>query len=137
MADEEIREGSPETPRTPPRRDENDDPARPDRRRDADENEEQRDDLGSSPLSALVPVGGSIWALLSLYLAILGCVVPGLPLLALLFGVIALITHESKASYGSITGNIRAVLGILLSLMLSVMQGAILFVYLTNPNVFR
>lgn len=137
MADEDFREGEPERPRKnkPPRRDEKDDD-RP-RRRRRDDDVEDRDDLGNSALSAVVPIGGSIWALLSLYLSLLSCVIPGLPLLSLIFGIVALVTHKQKASYGSITGNIRAVLGILISLVVIVGQGIFLFLWLADVQMFR
>jgi len=136
MANEDIREGAPEgkKQKAPPP-DDTDDRPRRQKRMDADE--EASDDPGESALSAVVPIGGSIWALLSLYLSLLGCVIPGLPLLSLLFGIVALLTHKSKASYGSITGNMRAVLGILISLVLIVVHGIGLFLFLSNPRAFR
>ena len=116
MPDDDIQEGSPQRPKKrkapPPEDDEDDRPRR--RRRDAEE--ESAEDLGASPLSAVVPIGGSVWALLSFYLALLSCIVP-IPLLgliAILLGLVAFFTHKHKASYGSVTGNMRAILGILI-----------------------
>src|SRR5438094_10048355 len=120
MADDTIREGEPEKPRkqkAPPDEEEDDD--RPRRKKRGARREEEDDDLGSSALSAVVPVGGSIWALLSFYVALLSCIIP-IPLLgliAIVLGVFAFITHKHKASYGFVTGSMRAVLGILIGLI--------------------
>ena len=96
------------------------------------DDEEEGGDLGSSPLSAIVPVGGSIWTLVALYGGLLSCFVPGLWLLSLLAGVLALMTHKHKASYGSMAGNMRAILGILVSLFAMVLHAVILFMWLTG-----
>jgi hypothetical protein len=112
MADDEIRAGDPDPPRrknAPPPDD--DRPRR--RRRDADDDRESPEDAA---LGAIVPVGVSIWALLSLYTALFSCVIPGLGLLAIIFGILALMTHKQKATYGSVSGNIRAIIGIVLGL---------------------
>lgn len=124
MADDKIRKGDPDNvkrKKAPPPDDDEDEEEeeRPRKRRRRDADEEEAADLGSTPLSAVVPVGGSIWALLSFWIALLSCVVP-LPLLgliAVILGVVAFLTHKSKASYGSITGNMRAVLGIVIGLL--------------------
>lgn len=146
MADDDIQEGEPRKKKKAPPPDDDDDD-RPRKKRPADEDEDEEDrpkkkkkmaredddghDLGDTALSAVVPVGGSIWALLSLYSALL-CFVPGLPLLAILFGVIALFTHKHKASYGSITGNLRAILGIVIGLIVIVGQGIVGFMWLNG-----
>ncbi len=135
MADDDIREGEPRRKKGQPPEDDED---RPRKKRPADDDDEEKprkkkkiardddddNDLGNSPLSAVVPVGGSIWALLSLYSSLL-CFIPGLPLLGVLFGVIALMTHKHKASYGSITGNLRAILGIVIGLIVIVGQAIV------------
>lgn len=101
-------------------RDDDDDDDRPRKRRRRDEDEdEDSDDLGNSPLGAVVPLGTSIWALASFYLALLSCILP-LPLLgliAIVCGGAAFFTQKHQASYGSITGNIRAVLGVVIGLI--------------------
>ena len=127
MADDKIREGDPEKRKkkaAPP-----DDEDRPRKKRRDDD-----DDLGNSPLSAIVPVGGSIWALGSFYLALLSCLVP-IPLLGLIaigLGVLAFVTHKQKASYGSMTGNIRAVLGILIGFVTMIGSSIGLFLFFTG-----
>ncbi len=145
--DDDIREGKPKKPR----RDDDDEPPRK-KRRDADEDE--REDLGSSALSAVVPVGGSLFALASLWLSviaflltvagmvffwkhILSVVLPIPWVLSLLCGVISFFTAKHKASYGSITGNMRAILGILISLVVMAMHGFLVFVLISGPNAFR
>ncbi|MSQ93681.1 MAG: hypothetical protein EXR98_03900 [Gemmataceae bacterium] len=145
MADDDIQEGEPRKKKKAPPPDDDDDD-RPRKKRPADDDDEDdrprkkkkvaRDDdeggdLGDSILSAVVPVGGSIWALLSLYSSLL-CFIPVLPLFGVLFGVIALMTHKHKASYGSITGNLRAILGIVIGLIVIVGQCVILFLWLTK-----
>lgn len=131
MADEKIRKGEPQPskkkPAPAPVDDEDEKPKK--KRRDADE--EGGSDIGSSPLSAVVPVGGSIWALLSFYIALLSCIVP-LPLLgliAIILGGLAFMTHKHKASYGSITGNMRAVLGIVIGLITMVFYSIVLVLW--------
>lgn len=133
MADDKIRKGDPsikkKKPAPPPDDDDEVEEKPKKKRRDADEDEGS--DIGSSPLSAVVPVGGSIWALLSFYIALLSCVVP-LPLLgliAVILGGVAFMTHKHKASYGSITGNMRAVLGIIIGLFTMVASTGILVLY--------
>jgi hypothetical protein len=134
MADDKIRKGDPERmkkKKAPPPEDDEEEEERPRKRKRRDADEEESADIGSSPLSAVVPVGGSIWALLSFWIALLSCVVP-LPLLgliAVILGVVAFLTHKSKASYGSITGNMRAILGIVIGLftMIGSTIGLIMF----------
>jgi hypothetical protein len=135
MADEKMRKGEPPAKKKkaapPPAEDEEDE--RPKKKR-RDTDDEGGSDIGSSPLSAVVPVGGSIWALLSFYIALLSCIVP-LPLLgliAIILGGVAFMTHKHKASYGSITGNMRAVLGIVIGLITMIGSTIGLIVYFTT-----
>jgi hypothetical protein len=137
MADE-VRAGDPDQPRkrAPLPDDDDDDRPRKRRRRDEDDDDDRRidknDDGSNTALSAVVPVGVSIWALLSLYTALLSCIIPGLGLLGLLFGILAFVRANHQASYGSITGNIRAVAGILISLCTIAAHSIWLFVILTK-----
>jgi len=55
------------------------------------------------------------------------CFMPMLWPIALLSGGLAFVTHKHKASYGSIAGNLRAVIGILLSLGAFVIHAVIVF----------
>ena len=128
---DKIREGDPDLPRkkrTRPRDDDEDDRFERKRRNIARDD----DDGGNSPLSAVVPLGVSIWALLSFYLSLLSCLIPGLGLLAILFGAIAFFTHKHQASYGSVTGNMRAVLGIMIGVLTSLGWMALLVIALMN-----
>ena len=147
IADDKIREGDPEKRKKKAAPPDDEDRPRKKRRDDDDEEDEDRprkkrkiardeddDDLGNSPLSAIVPVGGSIWALGSFYLALLSCLVP-IPLLGLIaigLGVLAFVTHKQKASYGSMTGNIRAVLGILIGFVTMIGSSIGLFLFFTG-----
>jgi hypothetical protein len=165
MADQDIREGNPEKARkkkTPPP-DEDD---RPRKKRPVDEDDEPPrkkkkvakddddggDDLGASPLSAIIPIGGSIFGLASLWLSvlagllglvsliffmgnILSCILPGLWVISLLCGGLAFVTHKHKASYGSIAGNLRAIIGILISLAVMLLHGFLIFVYATGGRL--
>jgi hypothetical protein len=122
----------------PSRDDDDDDDDRPRKRRRRDEDEqEDDDDLGNSPLGAVVPLGTSIWALASFYLALVSCVVP-LPLLGLIavvLGAVSFFRQNHKASYGSITGNIRAVLGIVIGLF--TMVGSTVFLIMLMSGKLR
>lgn len=106
-------------------------------------------DLGSSPLSAIIPVGGSIFALLSLWLSVLSglmalaglilftkelisILLPSLWPIAFLCGVLSFFTHKHKASYGSVAGNMRAIIGILISLVVMGLHALLLFLYFTG-----
>jgi hypothetical protein len=103
-------------------------------------------DLGNSPLSVLIPVGGSVFALAALWLGVFAVVagIAGLILfpknvislllpafwpIALLCCALSFFTHKHKASYGSITGNMRAILGILASLVALGLHGFLAFLY--------
>ena len=166
MAEDDIREGNPDKARkkkAPRPADDDDDLPRKKRRPVQDDEDEaprrkksvakddddEGSDLGSSALSALIPVGGSVFALLSLWLSViallltifamttywqqmLSCVLPALWPISLICGGLAFLTHKHKASYGSIAGNIRAIIGILISLGVMVMHGFLVFVFVTS-----
>jgi hypothetical protein len=171
MADDKIREGDPEKrkkkaaakppaddeeeerPRKKkrPADDEDEDAPRPKKRKRADD---EASDLGSSPLSAILPVGGSIFALASLWLSVLSllagfacmvlfgksvysAILPSVWPIAILCGVVSFFTHKNKASYGSITGNMRAILGILIGLAAMVLHAFLIYWYLADPVWLR
>jgi hypothetical protein len=148
MANEDIREGNPDKARkkkAPPPDDEDDRPRK--KKKVARADEEEDNDLGSSALSAIIPVGGSVFGLLSLWLSviallmgiaaiglmmdksILAVVLPALWPVSLLCGVLAFLTHKHKASYGSIAGNLRAIIGILISLGVMALHGVLIFLF--------
>ena len=172
MADDDIREGSPKKAKKAPPPDEEEEDRPRKKKREADEEEEEaprkkkkrmdedeqeESDLGASPLSAIIPVGGSIFALMSFLIGlisfvlalvalasrmdvvhpvgwvippIIACLLPSLWPLALISGGLAFLTHKSKASYGSIAGNLRAIIGILLSLATMVVHGVLVFMWI-------
>lgn len=65
----------------------------------------------------LIPQNVSPWSMLACYLGLLGCFLPilgiALGALAILFGVIALRRRRKSSTYGSVTSNVRAVLGLI------------------------
>jgi hypothetical protein len=161
MADQDIREGEPEKARKkkvpPPDADDRprkkrpaaDDDEVPRKKKKVAKDDDEDDDLGASPLSAIIPVGGSIFALLSLWLSVLAlllalvgliyfygnivsCLLPSLWVVSLLSGVLAFVTHKHKASYGSIAGNMRAIIGVLISLGVMALHGVLVFIFLTT-----
>ena len=164
MADDDIREGNPDKARkkkAPPPADDDlprkkrrpivddDEDDAPRKKKNVANDEEEGNDLGRSALSALIPVGGSVFALLSLWLSViallltiyamttywekmLSCVLPALWPISLICGGLAFFTHKHKASYGSIAGNMRAVIGILISLGVMVVHGFLVFIFVTS-----
>jgi hypothetical protein len=147
--DEEEEDDRPRKKRRPVD-DEEEAPRKKKKARDDDEDEEQEGDLGASPLSAIIPVGGSVFGLMSLWLSVLGvvltilafawfapkdvigCILPSVWPISLLSGGLAFLTHKHKASYGSIAGNIRALIGIVISLGVMAAHGLLIFMYATS-----
>lgn len=94
------------------RRDEEDDyddrPRRPRRRDDRDEFE---------ATDLIIPTNVSVWSMLACYLGIFGCLIPFLGffmgILAIIFGFVAFKKKKKRDSYGAVTGDIRAVVGII------------------------
>ena len=128
---------------------EDDEDDRPRRKKKKRRDDDDDSDLGSSPLSALIPIGGSVLALMSLWLSVIGvlltvasfrffekeiwsCVLPALWPLSLLSGGLSFFTHKHKVSYGSIAGNFRAIIGIVISLGVMAAHGYLVYVYLTR-----
>jgi hypothetical protein len=165
MADDDIREGGPRKPikkkaappddddrpkkRKPSADDDDDAEMARKRKKIAKDDDDDDNDLGSSALSAVIPVGGSIFALLSLWLSVIAGVMafaglvlfmntlasillPSLWPIALLCGIVSFFTAKHKASYGSIAGNMRAIIGILISLGVMVFHGVLIFMYLSK-----
>jgi hypothetical protein len=121
---------------------------------DEESEEEEESDLGASALSAIIPVGGSVFALAALWLSVIALaltivalgsffeiitILPKIPPLlagampcfwplAVLCGILAFFTGKRKKSYGAISGNMRAVLGILIALLVMLLHGFLLFV---------
>ncbi len=123
-----IQEGEPE--KKPPRADSDD---RPRRRRPRDDEDEDDDDeeyrrkrrrVGRRAhpdedlaTGLLVPVGVSPWAMVAFFCSLFGCIpIIGAPLALAAFvcGIVALVKRRRDSSYGAVTGNLRAVIGLLL-----------------------
>ncbi|MBI1831792.1 MAG: hypothetical protein HYR84_10115 [Planctomycetes bacterium] len=137
--------------------DEDDEAPRKKKKAVKEEPDEDEDDSGGSALSALIPVGGSVFALVSLWSGVfsflpalvslllvlkrvdmwgvanfppvLGCILPILWPIAILSGGLAFFTHKSKSSYGSIAGNMRAIIGILLGLVAMLLHVFLIYLY--------
>jgi len=127
------------------------------KKKPAAEEPEEESDMGESPLAAFIPVGGSVFALISLWTAIfsfvpavvslllvtntlqmmfvekfppiMGCILPILWPVAVLTGGLSFFTTKAKASYGSIAGNMRAIIGILLGLIAMVLHGVLIYLF--------
>jgi hypothetical protein len=127
------------------------------KKRKRDDDDDDNETSGAlSALSAILPVGGSVFGLLSLWVGVLSvilglvalgtlfdvftvagfkippiatCFMPIFWPISLLSGVLSFFTQKHKASYGSIAGNMRAVIGIVLSLAALVLQGILIFLY--------
>jgi hypothetical protein len=89
----------------------------------------------------LIPTNVSGWALASCYLGLIGFCVPvlGLPfaLLAVVFGIIAVRRQKDRAeTYGEVTGNIRAVVGLILG-GLGIVISAGLLVFILATEAFK
>lgn len=164
MADDKFKEGAPKKKKAAPPPEDDDD--RPKKKRPADDDDDEKpkkkkprmdddeegaSDLGNSPLSAIIPVGGSIFALLSLWLGVfavvagiaglilfqkdvLSLIIPAFWPISFLCGVLSFFTHKHKASYGSITGNLRAILGILASLVAMGIHAFLAYLYMSGAR---
>lgn len=94
-----------------------------------------RQDHGPEPTDFLIPTDVSPWAIGSCYLGLVAFCLPFigaiLGLVAVLLGILALRQRKKKKanSYGSVTSNIRAVIGLILGSLAVVGWGG-LFVYL-------
>jgi hypothetical protein len=157
-ADDEVDEEERPKKKKIVRHDEDEEEERPKKKKKIarrEEEDDEDDDLGSSALSAVLPVGGSVFALMSLWLsiisfalavvalgsyfeiitllpripAILACTMPSFWPFAILSGGLSFFTGKRKLSYGSISGNMRAIFGILLALVVMVMQIVIIYLH--------
>jgi hypothetical protein len=118
-----------------------DEPRRPAKKKPRQDEEEESESLRDNPiLNMFFPVGVSIWAMGANYLGafsilgaifgfalaftlganmkILGMILPGvgafLGFLAIIMGLLSFIIRPKKTTYGSVTGYMRAVIGIIL-----------------------
>ena len=101
-------------------RDDDDELVRPPRRRDEDDQPRRRREPEFEATDILIPTNVSGYSIAACYLGLISC----LPLVGLVTGIIAIVCgivalrrrKKSKApdSYGAVTGDIRAILGIVL-----------------------
>jgi hypothetical protein len=105
--------------------DEDDDRPRRRRRRDDDYDDDYEDDDYDDrprrrraddvdPVGFIVPTDVSVWSILACYLGLIGCVLHPLALVAIVLGIVALRKRKKATSYGRVTSDIRAVIGIVL-----------------------
>jgi hypothetical protein len=107
--------------------DRDDDRPRRRRREDRDEDYDDYDRArrrrppppGVEPTEFLIPTGVSAWSMAACYFGIFSCVVPFLgPIMALVAlpcGIIALRRRKKANTYGAVTGDVRAIIGIVCS----------------------
>src|SRR5262245_66256491 len=119
-----------EDPRHKDRSDDDED--RPRRRRDDYDDGPHRPPYRPEPVAEptefLIPTGVSGYSLAACYLGLLGCV----PVVGLIFGIIALICgiialrqrkkKRAPGSYGAVTSDMRAVIGVVLGAVAIVIQ---------------
>jgi hypothetical protein len=79
------------------------------------------------PTDFLVPTGVSRWAIASCYFGLIGLCVPCLGLVlaipAFVCGVVAIRQRRNDASYGSVTSNVRAIIGLVASGLAIILYG--------------
>jgi hypothetical protein len=89
-----------------------------------------RKDDGVEPSDFLVPTNVSGWAIASCYMGLVGLLFPLIGLLfavpAFLFGIIAVTRPKRGGSYGAVTSNVRAVIGLVLSGIAILLWGGVL-----------
>jgi predicted branched-subunit amino acid permease len=83
----------------------------------------------------LIPTNVSGWSIASCYMGLIGLCLPFVGLLfsipALIFGIIALKKRRRATSYGAVTSDIRAIVGIVLS-TLSIVLYTTLFILIAT-----
>ena len=93
--------------------DEDEDDERPRRRR-----RRREDSFADHPENLIVPLDVSGWSVAAFFCGIIGCFpILGVPvaIAALVLGIIALKRRKKGSSYGKITGDMRAVIGLILA----------------------
>ncbi len=77
-----------------------------------------------------MPTNVSPWAVASCYLGLIGFCLPVVGLIfsipALVFGIIAMRKRSKAQTYGAVTGNIRAIIGLVLSSLSILISVAVL-----------
>lgn len=129
--------------------DDYDDRPRPRRRRrdDDDEDDDDYDDRPRrrrrrsddvDPAGFIVPTDVSAWSIISCYAGLIGFCIPFLGVLfaivALVCGIVALRRRKKASSYGAVTSDVRAVIGVILSSL--TLLGHAVFLVLALSGVF-
>jgi hypothetical protein len=86
----------------------------------------------------IVPTNVSGWSIASCYLGLIGFCLPIVGLVfavpAFIFGIIALRTRRKATSYGAVTSDIRAVIGLILSGLAIVAYSILLIIILVSQH---
>jgi hypothetical protein len=80
------------------------------------------------PSELIVPTDVSGWSIVACYAGLIGLVLPCFAIPALICGIIALRKRKKSRSYGSVTSDIRAIIGPVLSSLAIVLCGPLLIV---------
>jgi hypothetical protein len=98
----------------------------------------RRDEPEFEATEILIPTGVSASSMAACYFGLFSCVIPVLGLLmaliALPCGIVALRRRKNKATYGSVTGDIRAVIGVVCSSL--TLLGYLVFAILIVSGAF-
>ena len=127
--------------------DEDERPRRRRRRRDDDDYDDEDDErprrrrrrredsFADHPENLIVPLDVSGWSVAAFFCGIIGCFpILGVPvaIAALVLGIIALKRRKKGSSYGKITGDMRAVIGLILATLSLLLHLAALIVGLAQ-----
>ena len=122
-------------------------PPRPEREarrgRDDDDDEDwdrparrRRPEPAMGETDLLVPTNVSPWAIASCYLGLIGFCLPVVGLVfaipALICGIVAIRRRSKSQTYGGVTSNIRAVIGVVLSSLALVGNTVLLIIWATS-----
>jgi hypothetical protein len=109
-----------------------DDEPRPRRRRDPDDDRprRRREEPEFEATDILIPTGVSGYSIAACYLGLISCFLPGIGavfgIIALVCGIIALRQRKkrkrSPESYGAVTSDVRAIIGIVLGSLATLIQ---------------
>jgi hypothetical protein len=111
---------------------------------EGDEDREQpprraRHESAVQPTDFLIPTNVSGWSILSCYLGLIGFCLPFIGLVfaipAFVFGIVALLNRSRSRTYGAVTSDVRAVIGLILSSLAILGWGSLLIVMLTVADV--
>jgi hypothetical protein len=88
----------------------------------------------------IIPTNVSVWSILSCYLGLIGFCLPLVGLVfaipAVIFGIIALRRRKKATSYGAVTSDIRAIIGLVLG-GLGTLIGIIVLILLITGRILK